>query len=146
MQVGPCIPMGIQLQKAEVGPTSGPTWRLFHPRSPPAAPRCGPPASAASCRPPPPVSPPTPLTTHTKFKANSQPVPLVFNKVPPPHLLRPDRPEQRAELRRRLGVAPRLVPGERAGSARDAPPSEARKVSGWPKRRRLAHAFLWEYS
>ena len=28
MQVGPCIPVGIQLYKAEVGPTSGPTWRL----------------------------------------------------------------------------------------------------------------------
>jgi hypothetical protein len=26
MQVGPCIPVGIQLLKAEVGPTSGPTW------------------------------------------------------------------------------------------------------------------------
>jgi len=22
----------------------------------------------------------------------------------------------------------------------------ARKVLGWPKRRKLAHAFLWEYS
>ena len=30
MQVGPCIPMGIQLEKTEVGPTSGPTWRLSH--------------------------------------------------------------------------------------------------------------------
>ena len=30
MQVGPCIPVIIQLQKAEVGPTSGPTWRLSH--------------------------------------------------------------------------------------------------------------------
>ena len=30
MQVGPCIPMGTQVQKAEVGPTSGPTWRLSH--------------------------------------------------------------------------------------------------------------------
>ena len=30
MQVGPCIPVGIQLQKAEVGPTSGQTWRLSH--------------------------------------------------------------------------------------------------------------------
>jgi hypothetical protein len=29
-QVGPCIPMGVQLEKAEVGPTSGPTWRLPH--------------------------------------------------------------------------------------------------------------------
>jgi hypothetical protein len=28
MQVGPCIPVGIRLQKAEVGPTSGPTWCL----------------------------------------------------------------------------------------------------------------------
>ena len=27
---GPCITVGIQLQKAEVGPTSGPTWRLSH--------------------------------------------------------------------------------------------------------------------
>jgi hypothetical protein len=23
---------------------------------------------------------------------------------------------------------------------------QARKVLGWPKRRKLAHAFLWEYS
>ena len=30
MQVGPCIPVGIQLLKAAVGPTSGPTWRLSH--------------------------------------------------------------------------------------------------------------------
>jgi hypothetical protein len=30
MEVGPCIPVGIQLQRAEVGPTSGPTWRLSH--------------------------------------------------------------------------------------------------------------------
>jgi hypothetical protein len=30
MQVGPCIPVETQLQKAEVGPTSGPTWRLSH--------------------------------------------------------------------------------------------------------------------
>jgi hypothetical protein len=31
MQVGPCIPVGIQLEKAEAGPTSGPTyWRLSH--------------------------------------------------------------------------------------------------------------------
>jgi hypothetical protein len=29
-QVGPRIPVGMQLQKAEVGPTSGPTWRLSH--------------------------------------------------------------------------------------------------------------------
>jgi hypothetical protein len=28
MQVGPCIPARIQRQKAEVGPTSGPTRRL----------------------------------------------------------------------------------------------------------------------
>ena len=28
MQVGPRIPVGIQLEKAEIGPTSGPTWRL----------------------------------------------------------------------------------------------------------------------
>ena len=28
MQVGPCILMGIQLLKAEVGPVSGPTWSL----------------------------------------------------------------------------------------------------------------------
>jgi hypothetical protein len=26
MQVGPCISVGIRLEKAEVGPTSGPTW------------------------------------------------------------------------------------------------------------------------
>jgi hypothetical protein len=32
MQVGPCIPVGMQLQKAEVGPTSGPTLRLSHSR------------------------------------------------------------------------------------------------------------------
>ena len=30
MQVGPCIPVGVQLQKAEIDPTSGPTWRLSH--------------------------------------------------------------------------------------------------------------------
>jgi hypothetical protein len=30
MQVGPCIPVGNQLEKAEVGPTSGPTWRLSY--------------------------------------------------------------------------------------------------------------------
>jgi hypothetical protein len=28
MQVGPCIPVGIQPQNAEVGPTSGPAWSL----------------------------------------------------------------------------------------------------------------------
>ena len=30
MQVVPCIPVGIQLEEAEVGPTSGPTWCLSH--------------------------------------------------------------------------------------------------------------------
>ena len=30
MQVGPCILVGTQLEKAELGPTSGPTWRLPH--------------------------------------------------------------------------------------------------------------------
>jgi hypothetical protein len=30
VQVGPCIPAAMQLQKAEVGPTFGPTWRLSH--------------------------------------------------------------------------------------------------------------------
>ena len=30
IQVGPCISVGTQLNKAEVGPTSGPTWRLSH--------------------------------------------------------------------------------------------------------------------
>ena len=30
MRVGPCTPVGMQLYKAGVGPTSGPTWRLFH--------------------------------------------------------------------------------------------------------------------
>ena len=30
MPVGPCIPVGIQPSKAEVGPTSGPTWRRAH--------------------------------------------------------------------------------------------------------------------
>jgi hypothetical protein len=30
MHVGPCIPMRIQLEKAEVGPTSGPVGRLSH--------------------------------------------------------------------------------------------------------------------
>ena len=30
MQVGPCIPVGIQLQKTAVNPTSGPTRRLSH--------------------------------------------------------------------------------------------------------------------
>ena len=29
-QAGPCIPVAIQLEKAEVGPTSGPTRRLSH--------------------------------------------------------------------------------------------------------------------
>ena len=33
MQVGPCIPEGIQLEKAEGPPTPGPTWRLPHLRS-----------------------------------------------------------------------------------------------------------------
>ena len=30
MQVGTCVPVGMQLQKAEVGQTSGPTWSLSH--------------------------------------------------------------------------------------------------------------------
>ena len=30
VQVDPCTPVIIQLQKAEVGPTPGPTWRLSH--------------------------------------------------------------------------------------------------------------------
>ena len=30
IQVGQCIPVGIQIYTAEVGPTSGPTWRLSH--------------------------------------------------------------------------------------------------------------------
>ena len=30
LRVGPCIHVGIQLYKAKVGPTSGPTWRLSH--------------------------------------------------------------------------------------------------------------------
>jgi hypothetical protein len=30
MQVGPRIPVEMQLEKAAVGPTSGPTWRLSH--------------------------------------------------------------------------------------------------------------------
>jgi hypothetical protein len=34
MQVGPCIPAGIQLGKAAVGPTAGPTGRLSHLSSP----------------------------------------------------------------------------------------------------------------
>ena len=29
-QVGPGIPVGTQLEKAGVGPASGPTWRLSH--------------------------------------------------------------------------------------------------------------------
>jgi hypothetical protein len=29
-QAGPCIPVGMQLQKAEVGPMSGPIWCLSH--------------------------------------------------------------------------------------------------------------------
>ena len=33
MRVGPCIPVGIQQEKAEVGPTSGPTWRFPHLRN-----------------------------------------------------------------------------------------------------------------
>jgi hypothetical protein len=32
MQVRPCIPVKTQLQNAEVGPTSGPAWRLSHSR------------------------------------------------------------------------------------------------------------------
>ena len=32
VQVGPCIPVRVQLEKADVGPTSGPTWRLSHSR------------------------------------------------------------------------------------------------------------------
>ena len=28
--VGPCVPVGIHLKKAEVGPISGPTYRLSH--------------------------------------------------------------------------------------------------------------------
>jgi hypothetical protein len=30
MQVGPCIPVGMQLWKAVVGPTFGPTWQLSY--------------------------------------------------------------------------------------------------------------------
>ncbi len=30
MRVGPGIPVIIQLERAEVGPTSGPIWRLSH--------------------------------------------------------------------------------------------------------------------
>ena len=30
MQAGPRIPVGVQLETAEVGPTAGPTWRLSH--------------------------------------------------------------------------------------------------------------------
>ena len=30
MQVGPGIPVETQLQKAQVGSTSGPTWRISH--------------------------------------------------------------------------------------------------------------------
>ena len=30
MRVGPYISVGIQTEKAEVGPTSGPTWRLSY--------------------------------------------------------------------------------------------------------------------
>ena len=30
MLVGPCIPVGVQPCEAEVGPTSGPIWRLSH--------------------------------------------------------------------------------------------------------------------
>jgi hypothetical protein len=30
MQVGPCITVRTQLEKAEVGPISGPTWRVSH--------------------------------------------------------------------------------------------------------------------
>jgi hypothetical protein len=29
-EVGPRIPVGVQLEKTEVGPTPGPTWRLAH--------------------------------------------------------------------------------------------------------------------
>ena len=31
VQAGPCHPVGMQLQKAGAGPTSGPAWRLFLP-------------------------------------------------------------------------------------------------------------------
>ena len=34
MQVGPCIPVEVQLEKAEVGPASGPTWHLSHSANP----------------------------------------------------------------------------------------------------------------
>jgi hypothetical protein len=44
MQAGPCVRVGIQLQRAEVGPTSGPTWRLAHLLRPAAR---GPPAPTA---------------------------------------------------------------------------------------------------
>jgi hypothetical protein len=30
VQVGPCTPVRTRLEKTEVGPTSGPTWRLSH--------------------------------------------------------------------------------------------------------------------
>ena len=30
MEVGPCIPVGIQREKAGVGPTSGPTGHISH--------------------------------------------------------------------------------------------------------------------
>ena len=39
VQVGPCIPLGMQPQKAVVGPTSGPTWCLSHFRGSPVAAR-----------------------------------------------------------------------------------------------------------
>jgi hypothetical protein len=42
MQVGPRIPVGAQLEKAEVGPSSGPTWRPPHLRA-------RRPAAAAAC-------------------------------------------------------------------------------------------------
>ena len=38
-----------------------------------------------------------------------------------------------------------LTSGASAARARQREPA-ARKVSGWPKRCKLAHAFLWEYS
>jgi hypothetical protein len=66
----------------------------------------------------------------------------------------PAAPAQRPLVRSRSS-APRRAPHpplllrrlrEHGGLRRTQLMAEARTVSGWPKRSRLAHAFLWEYS
>jgi hypothetical protein len=46
-----------------------------------------------------------------------------------------------------MALNDRLAPGRARTEAEGAQhPCVATKVLGWPKRRKLAHAFLWEYS